>query len=136
MYLFTRCTLCRFLCAAKSTHTLHDLLICLFVEVVYDISAGNITRAAYGGLLLEGLRLSYAQVGWIQWFTWFGPLKRNTLYIRRECCIIVCVTLFKAELNLRKVEIVQNRCMSDPFIAQGRTVILCPSARQMVPGLL
>jgi hypothetical protein len=46
----------------------------------------------------------------------------------------VCVALFKAELNFRKVQVVSNRCMPDPFIAQGRAVTLCPRARQVVPG--
>jgi hypothetical protein len=41
------------------------------------------------------------------WFTWFRPSERNTLRPRRESCIDVCVTLFKAELNLPRVEFFQ-----------------------------
>jgi hypothetical protein len=33
---------------------------------------------------------------------------------------------FKAELNLRKVEVVRNWGLLSPFIAQGRAVTLCP----------
>jgi hypothetical protein len=39
--------------------------------------------------------------------TWFEPSERNTLRqreIKLYCC--VCVALFKAKLNLRKVEVV------------------------------
>jgi hypothetical protein len=50
---------------------------------------------------------------------WFTPLERNTLCPQRECCIIVCVALFKAELNLGGVEVVQYRHLLSPFIAQG-----------------
>jgi hypothetical protein len=31
---------------------------------------------------------------------WFGPTERNTQCPWRECCITVCVALFKAQLNL------------------------------------
>jgi hypothetical protein len=49
------------------------------------------------------------------------------LYVYRRCCIAVCVTLFKAELNLCRVE-VKRTCLllssARHFIAQGHTVTL------------
>jgi hypothetical protein len=44
---------------------------------------------------------------------WFGPSERNILCPQRERCIdvCVCVTLFKAELNLHEVEVLRG-CFS------------------------
>jgi hypothetical protein len=56
-----------------------------------DTSTGTATRAIRCGLLLGGLRISYAQARWTQWiFTWFGPLERNTLH-PREIFVLLCV---------------------------------------------
>jgi hypothetical protein len=48
----------------------------------------------------------------------------------------MCVVLFKGKLNLCKVGDVQYRCLPDPFIAQGRAIILCPRAQRVIPGWL
>jgi hypothetical protein len=40
-------------------------------------------------------------------FMWFGPSERNTQHLQeKECCIAVCVAMFKAELNLHRIEVV------------------------------
>jgi hypothetical protein len=36
---------------------------------------------------------------------WFGPPEHNTLLPQGESCIAMCMSLFKAELNLRKVDV-------------------------------
>jgi hypothetical protein len=49
--------------------------------------------------------------------------------VHGERVILLCVrTLFKAELNLHKVEVVRNQCLPGPFIGQCQTVTLCPRA--------
>jgi hypothetical protein len=39
---------------------------------------------------------------WTRGFTWFGLPERNTLRPRRECCIAVCMVLFKLGVKLAK----------------------------------
>jgi hypothetical protein len=69
-------------------------------------------------------------------FTWFGPPEHNTLRAREMFYCCVYVALFKAELNLCKVQVVRNWCLPGPFIAQGWAVTLCLMAQQVVPGWL
>jgi hypothetical protein len=65
-----------------------------------DTSTSTATRAAHCGSLLEGLSLSYAQARWAQgFFTWFGLAEHNTLR-PQEMFVLLCVSLFKAKLNL------------------------------------
>jgi hypothetical protein len=72
------------------------------IEVVYDTSPGTITRAAHGGPLMEGLRLSTLKQdrhGGLR-----GSGHRSVIpYIHGEdCCIVVllCVVLFKHRVEL------------------------------------
>jgi hypothetical protein len=51
-----------------------------------------------------GTKTLDTKVRWTCLFTWFGPPERNTLRSRRECCIAVCVTMFKAELRLSNID--------------------------------
>jgi hypothetical protein len=70
------------------------------LEMVYDTFTGTATRAAHCGSMLKGLRLSHDQARLAQGDL-RGSGRRSVIpYVHERCCIIACVVLFKAELNL------------------------------------
>jgi hypothetical protein len=69
-----------------------------------DTFTGTATRVARCGSLLEGLRLSYAQARWTQEFLSGLGCRSIKPYIHWYC-IVVCVVLFKPELNLFGINI-------------------------------
>jgi hypothetical protein len=67
---------------------------------------GTTTSAVGGGSLLEGLRLSMLKQGEHGGLRGLGYHSVIPYVHGRESCIAVYVVLFKAELNLRRVEVV------------------------------
>jgi hypothetical protein len=64
-----------------------------------DTFTDTATRAAHCSSLLEGLRFPYAQARWIQGFLSGSGCRSVKPYVHWYC-IVVCVSLFKLELNL------------------------------------
>jgi hypothetical protein len=76
------------------------------VKVFYDTSLETTTRATCGGSLLEGLMLPTHEQDEHDGLHDLGHRSIIPYAHRRESCIVVCVTIFKAELNLCRVEVV------------------------------
>jgi hypothetical protein len=85
------------------------------LKLFYDTFTNTAVRTAYCVLLLEGLRLSYAQARWTRVFIWFGPQKRNALYPRVMLYCYMYVALLKTELN-SSVQPFTFQCPTDSLI--------------------
>jgi hypothetical protein len=71
---------------------------------------------------------SYEEIRWTRGFTWFGPPERNTLRLRVNGVVLVCLSVRLKSSSVRPW------CLSGPFIAQGRAVTVRPHGPIGGPG--
>jgi hypothetical protein len=92
-----------------------------FYDTFIGVAIGAARCGSFVGWAQIAQGVGYQGIRWTRGFTWFGPPERNTLRLRVNGVVLLCLNA-----RLRSSFFPVCVCLPGPFITQGRAVTVRP----------